>query len=213
MLKYPITLRETKGSVLTYTEADHNFEELDNRTELGWRDNIVQLDTQPGNVNAPALNTFMGSISAFNFFAGEMSEAFAAFHIDHDYALGTNIYPHLHWSTTDNIVGTIRWGIEYTVAKGHQQQAFFEPITVYIEQTTTGTPYMHMVAEVSDEDSIKGALLDIEPDTLILARFFRDGTHPNDTLATDAFVFIVDLHYQANRFSTPYKRPDFLTPS
>lgn len=202
-----ITLRSQKGAPLTIAEADGNVSTLDERTALGWRDNIVQLDIQPGNPDAPALNIFRDGIHAYNFFAGEMSEAFAAFHVDHDYALGTALYPHIHWAVNTTDTGTIRWGIEYTLAKGHGQMAFGPTTTVYIEQASDGTQYKHYVAEVSDANAIPGT--NIEPDTLILCRFFRDGLHANDTLNADAFVFCVDLHYQADRATTPNKAPNF----
>lgn len=70
--------------------------------------------------------------------AGEMTEASAAWHIDHDYAMGTSLYFHVHWATASTDIGTVRWGFEYTIAKGHQQQAFPATSTVYIEQASTG---------------------------------------------------------------------------
>lgn len=204
-----ITLRNTKGSPLSYSEADGNFADLDERTALGWRDNIVQLVPQVGNPEAPELNIFRDGIHAYNFAAGQNTEACAYFHIDHDYALGTALYPHVHWAITTTATGTIRWGVEYTIAKGHGQAAFGATTTVYVEQAADGTAYKHFVAEVSDANAIPGT--GIEPDTLILCRFFRDGAHPNDTLNADAFVFCVDMHYQANRATTPFKAPNFLT--
>lgn len=202
-----ITTRAGKGSPLSFNELDGNFTDLNARTALGWRDNVVQLNTQPGNPDAPALNIFRDGIHAYNFFAGELSEAFAAFHVDHDYAMGTALYPHIHWAVNTTAVGTIRWGIEYTLAKGHGQMAFGPTTTVYVEQTTDGTAYKHYVAEVSTTNAIPGTY--VEPDTLILCRFFRDGAHENDTLAADAFVFVVDLHYQADKATTPNKAPNF----
>jgi hypothetical protein len=204
-----ITYYDGLGRLLTPAEVDGNFDDLDTRTALGWRDNIVQLDVQYANPDAPTLNVFRDGIHAYNFFSGQMSEAFASFHVDHDYAMGTALYPHLHWAIQSDATGTIRWGVEYTVAKGHGQMAFGPTTTVYIEQAADGTPYKHMIAEVSLADAIPG--LNIEPDTLILCRFFRDGEHVNDTLDADAFVFCVDLHYQADRATTPYKSPNFLT--
>lgn len=206
-----IVLRNEKGSPLTYEEGDENFHELDTRTAIGWRDNIVQLSVDYNNPDSPSLNVFRDGIHGYSFFAGQFAECFAWFHVDHDYALGTKLYPHIHWSTKTDTVGTVRWGVEYTLAKGHQQQPFGETRTVYIEHTTTGIPYEHMVSEVSDVDAIDGELLEIEPDTIILTRYFRDGTHPNDTLDEDVYVFILDLHYQANRLATPFKRPNFYT--
>lgn len=206
-----IVLRTEKGSPLTYEEGDANFHELDTRTAIGWRDNIVQLQVDYNNPDAPSLNIFRDGIHGYTFPAGQFTECFAWFHVDHDYALDTKLYPHIHWGFQGSDIGTVRWGVEYTVAKGHQQQAFGETRTVYIEQETTGIPFTHMVSETSDENAIDGTLFGIEPDTLILTRFFRDGTHPNDTLEGDIFVFILDMHYQANRLTTPYKRPNFFT--
>lgn len=203
-----ITTRNGKGSALTHNELDGNFEDLNDRTALGWRDNIVQLVPQIGNPAAPELNIFRDGIHAYNFAAGQVTEACAYFHVDHDYAMGTAIYPHVHWAIQTSATGTIRWGVEYTIAKGHQQMAFGETQTVYVEQVCTGTPYLHHVAEVNLANAIPGT--DIEPDTLILCRFFRDGSHPNDTLADDAFVFCVDMHYQADRATTPNKTAPFI---
>jgi hypothetical protein len=131
----------------------------------------------------------------------------AIWHIDHDYAMGTNLYPHIHWSVNTTDTGTIRWGFEYVVAKGHQQQAFSAPVTVYVEQASLGVARMHYVAEFSDAQAISGAL--VEPDSLIIARVFRDPTHPNDTLNAEAFGLCLDMHYQADRATTPNKFPNF----
>lgn len=202
-----ITLRNTKGAPLSFSEADANFSQLDTKTRDGWRDNIVQVAVQVGNPDAPTLNVFRDGIKAYTFFDGEMTEAFANFHIDHDYKLGTALYPHVHWAVQGTQVGVVRWGIEWTYAKGHGQMAFGPTQTVYVEQSTDGTAYKHYVAEVSDVNAIPGT--DIEPDGIIMCRFFRDGAHPNDTLASDAFVFCVDLHYQASQYATPNKAPNF----
>lgn len=205
-----ITLASVKGAPLSVAEADANVNDLDARTKLGWRDNIVPFDVEAGNPNAPVLNVIRGGIKRYTFFAGELSEASASWHIDHDYAPGTKLYLHVHWVCPTAALGTARWGFEYTVAKGHQQQAFPEPTTVYVEQATNGVPYMHYVGEVSEANAIDGAALGIEPDTIILVRCFRDGAHVNDTLAADVFGICLDLHYQADRLTTPNKAPNFL---
>lgn len=206
-----ITTRAGKGSALSHSELDGNFSDLDTRTALGWRDNIVELKVDSSSPNAPTLEAFRGSILAWKFPANELTEAHSAWHIDHDYALGTKLYVHVHWSPKTTNTGTVRWGFEYTVAKGHQQQAFPTTTTVYVEQAATGTAYLHYVGEVSESDAIDGAVLGIEPDTVILVRLFRDGAHVNDTFESDVFVSFIDLHYQANRATTPFKAPNFLT--
>lgn len=201
-----ITLRGTKGSELTYSELDGNFSDLDTRTHLGWRDNVVAMVGR-GGPTEPPIQQFKDNIYMLAFSQSQMQEVFVSFHIDHDYAVGTNMYPHVHWSCQTGVTGTVRWGFEYSVAKGHQQQAFNGSTIVYVEQATTGVPYMHYVAEVSDANSIPSSLL--EPDTIILMRIFRDAEHANDTLDAQAFGVCVDLHYQVDRASTPNKRPNF----
>lgn len=205
----PIIKYSDVGRPLTISEGDENFGELDARTRLGWRDNIVPFDVEAGNPNSPVLNVFRGNIKRYTFFAGQMTEASAVWHVDHDYALGTKLYPHVHWSVVGNALGTVRWGFEITVARGHQQEAFGAPFTVYVEQSSLGVSYMHYVAEVSEANAIDGALLNIEPDTLIMARCFRDGAHPNDTLDADVFGLCLDLHYQADKATTLNKAPNF----
>ena len=121
--------------------------------------------------------------------------------------MGTVLYPHIHWTVDSDLVGTVRWGFEYTVAKGHQQMAFGETVTVYVEQTTDGTPFKHYVAEVADVDAIPA--LNIEPDTIILCRVFRDAAHPNDTFDDQVFGICLDMHYQVAQAATPRKRPNF----
>lgn len=204
-----ITTRNDKGAPLTHAELDQNFGDLDLRTQLGWRDNIVELKVDSSSPNAPTLEAFRGNILCWKFPAGELTEAHSAWHIDHDYALGTKLYLHVHWAPTSNQTGTVRWGFEYTVAKGHTQQAFPAPTTVYVEQAANGTPYMHYVGEVSEANAIDGAALSIEPDTVILVRVFRDGAHVNDTFDGNVFVSFLDLHYLADKATTPNKAPNF----
>lgn len=203
-----IIYRNVQGTPLTYDQVDGNFADLAERTALGWRDNIVELTVDSSQPNAPTLNPFIGGTKAWTFFPNETTEAHSAWHIDHDYAMGTSLYFHVHWATASSAIGTVRWGFEYTIAQGHQQQAFPATSTVYIEQATTGTPYLHMIAELSNANAIPGTGL--EPDTVIKVRVFRDGTHPNDTLNANVFGLFLDMHYQADRASTPLKSPPFV---
>lgn len=203
----PPVLRSELGRALTHSELDNNFEELANNNALGWRDNIIEMKVDSSSPNAPTLNPFRGGIHAWTFPPNEMTEAHAAWHIDHDYALNTPLYFHVHWATASADIGTVRWGFEYTIAKGHQQQAFPVPSFVYIEQATTGTPYMHMIAELSEANAISGA--GIEPDTVIQVRLFRDGANVADTLNQPVFGLFLDMHYQADHTTTPNKSPPF----
>lgn len=173
-------------------------------SQYGWNDITSDITVRGTGVNNPTWATFRNGISAFSFSATAMNECWLNFHIKHDYAPGTPIHLHTHWSTTGTNTGVCRFGFEYTIAKGHQQSQFNATSTVYVEQAATGTAYTHMIAETTGITSSE-----IEPDTLILVRVFRDVANAADTLTDAAFVFTADIHYQCDRLATLNKSPNF----
>jgi hypothetical protein len=175
-----------------------------------WEDYTADLSTaRPGLTNPPDV-VLLQNIPCYAFDPGTNEDVSINFHIKHDFKLGTKIYPHMHWSPgTSTNTGVVRWGFEYTLAKGHQQEVFPATTTIYVEQAATGSAHQHMIAEVAEVDAIDSASL--EPDTIIRMRVFRDASHVNDTFTGDAFGFQVDLHYQRDRVGTKNKAPDFYT--
>lgn len=171
---------------------------------LGWKDLTSELVSRGGS-SAPALALFRGNIYAYQFAANSMDQLYSTFHIPHDYAPGTALYIHIHWADASaNPTGVVRWGFEYTFAKGHGQEAFPATTTVYVEQAAAG-PYRHMIAEIST-----GILSSaVEVDGLLLVRIFRDATHANDTSPAAAFAFTCDVHYQSDRIATLNRSPNF----
>ena len=174
----------------------------------GWRDNITDINPRSG-TSAPTWTLFRNGIYFYAFPTNAMREVFANYHIDHDYAPNTPLYPHIHFTVNTTNSGTVRWGFEWTFAKGHQQEAFPETQTIYVNQVINGTTdqYKHFVTEVQDVQAIPGT--DIEVDGIISMRIFRDATHPDDTYPDNAFGIMADLHYKAGRFSTRNKAPNF----
>jgi hypothetical protein len=67
---------------------------------------------------------------------------------------------------------------------------------------------VHYVAEVSDSDAIAGTNIDV--DTVILFRIFRDGDNAADTFPDQVFGFTADLHYQCDKYATPNKAAPFV---
>lgn len=173
----------------------------------GWADITGSPVVRGTGANDPNWTAFLGNISAYSFSATAMKEIWYQFHINHDYYRGTPIYPHVHWSTAGTNTGVVRWGFEYTYAKGHQQAAFPATTTIYVNQAAQGTAHYHMIAEVADADAIDLAAMEV--DGLLLMRIFRDAANVADTCTDAAFLLTVDLHYQADRFVTPNKAPNF----
>lgn len=206
-----ITYHSVKGSALTPAEVDGNFVDLTARTDLGWRDLICGMETRSGPTQ-PVLQNFRNGIYLYAFSPDSIQEAFATAHIDHDYKLGSALYPHFHFTCDTVNTGTVRWGFEYTVARRHDgvvaNDTFGATTIVYVETVMTGVAYTHYVAEVADGDAIQGTNIDV--DTVILMRVFRDSTHVNDTYPDPIYGFTFDLHYQADKYTTPNKAAPFI---
>lgn len=179
---------------------------------VGWRDLIGDITVRGvAGANTPtwAEITGMTGMYAYKFDADTMNEVWITYHIDHDYCLNTPIYLHTHWinaAATPN-TGNVRWGFQYSAAKGHQQQAFPATTTVYVTQACNATRYMHHIAEVSTTDAVPST--NLEPDSLILVRIFRDAANGGDTCTDAVYLLLADCHYQADRTSTQNKAPNF----
>lgn len=178
---------------------------LDN--ELKWKDLTAPITSGSGTgISTPNWETFRNNFAAMLFLSSKVQSVQVCFHIDHDYAAGTPIFPHIHWANKDTgDVGVVRWGVEIVLAKGHQQDNFNSTITtIYIEQQAAGGTLTHHIAEGTS------GFYDtrLEPDTLIYCRVFRDSFHPNDT-AGDVYGLTVDLHMQIDGIGTPSRKPNF----
>ena len=185
---------------------------IETTSTYGWRDNIAPfvVKSTSGGSN-PSWGTLWSGFEGLVFSSTIMNQVWVDFHIDHDYALGTTLYPHVHWMPTTTGTGVVRWGIEYSVAKGHQQGAssiFPASTTVYVEQTiSANSQWMHFIAEVSDANVIPAT--NVEPDSVVKVRIFRDAAHANDTYTGTVHAWQADLHYRSNRFATLNKAPNF----
>ena len=108
-----------------------------------------------------------------------------------------------------NAAGVVRWGFEYSVSKGHGRTAGFPATTtVYVNfnvpANSLGT---HFIAEVATANAIPST--NIEPDSVIHMRVFRDAANAADTYAGAVWCWQADLHYQAQQYATPNKAPNF----
>lgn len=179
----------------------------DGRSEGAWDDLTADLSAgRAVGANAPTWATFRDGLSAYSFANNTMNEVWINFHILHDIDEGSLMFPHIHWGPNTTATGTVRWGFEYTMAKGHQQEAFPASTTVYVNDTiAVNSQFQHRVAEVAEAQ----ALVALEPDSLILCRIFRDASHIDDTFPNGAFGFTADIHYQKTKWGTINKSPDF----
>jgi len=202
-----ITLRNVKGTALTHDELDGNFEDLSLRTQAGWKDMLAPLTVARVPVaNAPVLTNFtVGGITRREYaFAVDDYLYVQPFHINHDIKPNGLGYLHIHWTTSGTSTASVRWKLDILRAKGHNQEAFTAVDPVFLEQAASGVAYQHMLAEAADVD----ALIFTEPDELILVtvtRVTNGGTNNTDAV----FGLMCDIHYEADRDTTPNKAPNF----
>ena len=165
----------------------------------GWNDYLTSgLALPKGGANQPTLKEFRDGIYslAFTGTGSTAEESWTEFHILHDYKFGTKVYPHVHWSHNNaSPSGDVVWKVDYSVSKGHSGGAFPAPTTVSLQQTAAAQ-YTHQIIETSEGNAI--AATNLEPDSIILIRIYRDPTDSNDTFEDDAFLLFIDLHIEAD---------------
>ena len=173
-----------------------------------WRDekaSFVIKSTSGG--NNPTWEEYLPGFQGIVFSGTTMNQVWVDFHIDHDIALNTKVYPHIHWMPLTTNTGIVRWGFQYIIAKGHGQSKF--PVTsniIYLDHVVTANDkYRHMVTETPDHLALLSN--EIEPDSVIKFRIFRDGGV--DTHNAKVHGWQADLHLQVARVGTKNRAPNF----
>ena len=175
----------------------------------GFNDYTIAASSLPrAHATAPTLANFRGNIDlpTFTGTGGSTQELFGSIHVQHDHLPGTKLFPHIHWS---HIIATpsgdVKWQFEYTVMTGFSNGVFGAPTTISAVETA-GTQYAHQIAAMADGDAIPST--NLEPDTLVLFRIFRDPADGSDTFENDAYLLAIDVHYQSRlTFTNEKTRP------
>lgn len=209
--KYHVSANTT-NNVLNYLDGGN--------TGAGWNDLLGTPNIKTIGSNDPSWNVYRGTIRQYQFSQSQMNELWFSYHMQHDYKPGSDIHLHIHWSQntvdtggTAGAPGNVKWYFDVTYAKGHNQAAFFAPITTSVVGTASGTQYQHMLNEVQLTSSTPtGSQFNsnlLEPDGVIILRAYRDASDVSDTLDQAPFVHFVDIHYQTDRVNTKNKAPNF----
>jgi len=228
-----ITYRGVKGQAITAGEYDATVLDLDTRPtgqvyskgrdigikvdtdapDWGWEDMQGQLFYEIGSPTEPTFDVWNGSIKKRRFDIND--EGFITLHVTHKYAMGTDVFFHIHWSHNSGTVtsGAPVFAIEGTYAKGHNQAAFGTPISFTISEPASTTKLQHMVTEVQMTNAGgTGGLIDtadIEVDGIFELRFYL-ASNTMDGGATP-FVHMADGHNQETGVTTKQRTPDFWT--
>ena len=204
----PIILDTDIGAAYAYSKRNGGTvpEVVELGAASGWNDMLASLSSGRAIVDStPLWSAFQGGVSAWAFSATIMNELWVNMHIVHDYAPGTLLYLHIHWSTTGTNTGVCRWGIEYSYANGFNSAVFPASTTLYLQAAASGIARRHYITETADA----AAIGPFETDGILMIRIFRDAANAADTLTDTAFGLFVDLHYQSDGMLTNEKARTF----
>jgi hypothetical protein len=116
--------------------------------------------------------------------------------IPHDYKEGSDLFPHVHWTT---VTGTpsgsnVVWGLEYTVVAAGG--SFPNTVTVSANALIPelGTPSGAGQHLISGFSSVSGAGLGIS--TILVCRLYRAAGDASDTFPNDVGLLGFDIHYE-----------------
>jgi len=188
-------------------------------TTYGWKDLIGDVAGKSSGTAAPQQKTLFSTVRAWAYSAGDQGDLL--FHIPHDYAPGTDMFLHFHWTHNGtNISGNLVLNCNITYAKGHQQMSFVTPvvstITTAALSIANSPQYQHRIEEVQITSVGGSASMlkteDIEVDGLLMVSFTAS-TIPAITGSTTGnnvpFLLSADLHYQTTSLPTKNKSPNF----
>ena len=167
-----------------------------------WKDNLGPIILPATGVTVPTWTQMQNNFYGYAFQLAD--RCWFSFHIGHDYLPGSDIYFHTHWTTNGTSTNSVKWEVNYTIAKGHNQSAFSGTgTTITIEQAASGTAWRHMISESAAITSAE-----IEPDSLMLVHLTRITNGATDNGDT-VFLHQADLHFQASYLGTKNKSPNF----
>lgn len=183
-----------------------------------WRDLFGVFRPDPGGANSPVLAAVRGGLVREYFYAAA-DKMDMAFHINHDYVPGSDMFMHIHWGHIGTAIsGNFVVTFTYTYAKGHGQTIYPAEKAITMTYNTVNiatTPqYVHRIDEVQLSSAGGSAtLLDsalIEPDGVVLMNMTTT-TIPTITggATNKPFIHFADIHYQSTNIGTKQKAPNF----
>lgn len=182
-----------------------------------WRDIIGAVAPKAIGVGSPSRQVYAGgNLADYAFALNDLVDF--VYHIPHDYAPGTDLFFHVHWSHNSavSIAGNATFTIFHSYSKGFNQANFSAektfPITYATVNLATTPQYRHRIDEQPLSVAGGSAILlntnEIEVDGLIIATLQLTAI-PALGGGGRLFIHTCDIHYQSSSLGTQSKAPDF----
>jgi hypothetical protein len=198
-----IVYRQTKGSALSYAELDGNFADLAGRTDQAWQSVAVAPSVLYGVPSTPELEVWQGGLNAWAYYPDQTMEAYANFSLPYDWAPGTGVRFGITWTVGNTTAtGNVRFRRESSF--GTPGGAFgAAAVSGGQAAAVDGTPYKcyQLYSQVEFNDA------SWTPNTVLVNRFFRDGTNVLDTFEEKIYILQFLFLYQRNKFGQPNYQP------
>lgn len=169
-----------------------------------WKTLYPTIFNSAAGYTAAGNTALVGSIQVPAFDAAIVESLGMSFILPNDIQPSSFMYPVIHWMPTTTAAGTVRWGIEYSIARVGLD-GFTAVTTAYVEQASSLVIGNHHAIELLDANKIAST----DPESVILVRVFRDAAHANDTYAADAGLVSVGLRYQSTQLGTPKRTSNY----
>jgi hypothetical protein len=186
-----------------------------------WRDLEGLIYPDPANPsNSPTVSIFRTGVYGYAYNNGD--QCHFSFHMPHDWAIGTDLFLHVHWSHNGTNVGaqTIAFNFSASFAKGFNQAIFPAVTTAAISYplvSIAATPqYIHRIDEIQlssaspTANQMNTAVLEV--DGIVIGSMTMSipaGSFVGAAPAESVFIFTIDLHYQSINIGTKNKAPNF----
>lgn len=204
-----VIIDKTSGDGIKIDTANPTYPWMD-------KEGLLYPDATAG----PVRGTFITGVSAYAYTGGK--EMDFSFHMPHDWAVGTDLYIHVHWGHNANtsVSGNVVFNFNIIYAKGHNQANFASAVSPSITYALTNistTPrYRHRIDEIQlSAASPSATQLDtdnLEVDGLIqgtVAVNLSGATLTTTSPVNSIYIFTIDLHYQSTGIGTKNKAPNF----
>lgn len=168
-----------------------------------WDDIRINADVVKPGATAPNWKAFgpSGSLQALMFEAAHHDEAFFGVQLPHQWKVGTNIYPHVHWTPTTTDAGNVVWELEYAWA--NIDGTFGAPSNMVSDATAAGgTAWVHKLTDLKESGNnyIDGTGKTIS--SMLVCRVHRNSNSGSDTLNKDVAFLELDFHFEIDSFGS-----------
>ena len=189
-----------------------NYSEINTSGQIGMFGNARQWDDlrivpgafQFAGASDPNLSNWQPGGAGATFQVYEFNtndEVFFTCQLPHNYDIGTDLKPHVHWTPrnrgTNESGNGVAWKIDYSLVDVNG--TFSSSSTVNLTDTCDGTDHKH---QVSASGTISGLSI-TGVSAMLIIRLYRDGSDENDTWSTNTInnrpaLLEFDIHYQAD---------------